>query len=79
MTFEEFKDLALNPPQYDGQSVFRVDTYCYYEGWIDMGEPYSLHLEHSSLHHSLADAESSLTDIKSKIIEKGMKVYCHFI
>lgn len=79
MTFEEFKALALNPPPYDGQSVFRVDTYCYYEEWIDMGEPYSLHLEHSSLHHSLADAESSLTEIKSKIIEKGMKVYCHFI
>lgn len=61
MRFEEFKELAMNPPQYDGQSVFRVDTYCYYEEWIDMGEPYSLHLEHSSLHHSLADAESSLT------------------
>lgn len=69
----------MNPPPYDGQSVFRVDTYGYYEEWIDTGEPYSLHLEYSSLHHSLADAESSLTEIKSKIIEKGMKVYCYFI
>ena len=41
MTFEEFTELAMNPPPYDGQSVFRVDTYCYYEEWIDMGEPYS--------------------------------------
>ena len=52
MTYEEFKALALNPPPYDGQSVFRVDTYCYYEEWIDMGNliRYILSIPHCTIH-----------------------------
>lgn len=79
MNFERFKYLAENPPLYDRQSVFRVDTYCYYDEWINTEEPYSLKLEYSSLYLSLNDVESSFAGIKTRILEKGMMIYCHFV
>ena len=64
MTYDEFKYLAENPTQYDGQSVFRVDTYCYYpEEQIGTEEPYYLMLGHSSLHLSIDDVESSFMEL----------------
>lgn len=69
MTYDEFKYLAENPAQYDGQSVFRIDTYCYYpEERIGTEEPYYLMLGHSSFHLSIDDVESSFYRIKSELL-----------
>lgn len=79
MTYDEFKYLAENPAQYDGQSVFRIDTYCYYpEERIGTEEPYYLMLGHSSFHLSIDDVESSFYRIKSELLGRGMNIYCHF-
>lgn len=79
MTYEEFKILALNPPRYDGQSIFRVDTYCYYDESIETGDSYELMLEHSSFYLSLKDAELALPEIKLNVMSDNSKIYCHFI
>lgn len=77
MTFDEFKALALNPPHYDGGTIFRVDTYCYCKEWVDT--EYELERKHRSFYLSLKEAEASLKDIKLKIETDGIKVYCHFV
>lgn len=79
MTYEEFKALAMNPAQYAGQSIFRVDTFCYYDEWVEAEEPSSMMLKHSSFHLSLKDAESALSGIKSDVTSDKSKIYCHFI
>lgn len=77
MTFDEFKALALNPPHYDGGTIFRVDTYCYCKEWVDT--EYELERTHRSFYLSLKEAEETLIDIKPKVETDDMKVYCHFV
>ena len=78
MTFEEYKTLALNPPKYNGTSIFRIDTYCYVVENCVCGEDYELHLRNSAFYLSLKDAETALSAIKKSVETDELKVFCQF-
>lgn len=79
MTFEEYESLALNPPKYNGTSIFRIDTYCYVVENCVCGEDYELHLRNSAFYLSLEDAETALSSIKKSVETDELKIFCHFV
>lgn len=79
MTFEEFKELALNPPLYKGGTIFRVDVYGYYDEMIYDEGGCRLTKAHTSYHIAWTKAESALPKIFDAISKEGLKIYCALI
>lgn len=79
MTFEEFKELALNPPQYIGGTVYRVEVYGYYDEWIDDSGCYGLVKANTSYYTSHSDAQRALSEIYRSVCKDDLKIYCTLI
>lgn len=79
MTFEEYKELALNPPLYKGGTICRVDVYGYYDEWICDEGGCRLIKAHTSYHINWAEAVSALPKIYDAVKKDGQKIYCALI
>lgn len=79
MTFEEFKELALNPSRYTGGAVYRVEVYAYYDEGIDDCGCYSLVKANTSYYTSDGDAQSALSEIYRSVCKDDLKIYCALI
>lgn len=79
MTFEEFKELALNPSLYKGGAVYRVEIYGYYDEWINDSGCYGLVNANMSYYTSDGDAQSALSEIYKSVCKDGLKIYCALI
>lgn len=78
MTFEEFRELALHPPQYKGGTICRMDVYAYTDKWFDH-EGGELFKAHTSYYDSWANANGSLSRIYDDVCQEGWKIYCSII
>lgn len=79
MTFEEFKELALDPPVYEGGSIYRLEVFGYYEEWINDDGGYGLIRADRSYYTSLEEACSALPRIYKGVSKDELKVYCSLI
>ena len=80
MTFEEFKELALNPPEYGGGKIYRLEVFGYYDEWINEDGGYGLVHANTSYYTSLEEAQSALLPIYDSVSKKdGLKIYCSLI
>lgn len=80
MTFDEFKELALNPPIYKDGSIYRVEVYIYDEGeCIDDSDYYDLYKVNISFYASFGDVQSALTKIYKTLCKDGLKICCSLI
>lgn len=80
MTFEEFKELALNPPEYEGVKIYRLEVFGYYDEWINEDDDYGLVHANTSYYTSLERAQSALLPIYDSVSKKGgLKIYCSLI
>lgn len=66
MTFEEFKELALNPPYIEQASVYRVDVHCYIkpsEGWDATETRFEVQCTQSFVFSDLSSARCKLKEV----------------
>ncbi len=79
MTFEEFKELALNPPRYQGGTICRLDVYCYADEWGDMSDEAELHHGFRGYYSSWAEADGCLMRVYETLAKEGFRIYCAII
>ena len=79
MTFEEFRELALNPPFYKGRTIYRVEVYGYYDEWISEDGGYGLVRANTSYYTSLDGAQNVLPRIYDSVSIDELKIYCSLI
>ncbi len=68
MTFEEFKELALNPPYIEQETVYRVDVHCYVKSSKEREAhetQFEVRRNHSFVFSDLSSAQSKLKQIIS--------------
>lgn len=79
MKFEEFKELALNPPLYKGGTICKLVVYGYYDEWVDESGCYGLIKAWSAYYGAWAEANSDMSRVYKEVCKDGMKIYCSFI
>ena len=79
MTFEEFKELAFNPPIQEGGKIYRQEVFGYYDEWINDDGCYGLVRTNTSYYTSLEEAQSVLPRIYQSITKEKLKIYCSLI
>ena len=79
MTFEEFRELALNPTFYKGRTIYRVEVYGYYDEWISEDGGYGLVRANTSYYTSLDGAQNVLPRIYDSVSIDELKIYCSLI
>lgn len=82
MTFEEFKDLALNPPKYKGNSILIVEKYLVIDpiGPLKSYYPvFNLCKSIEGYYTCLKNAEELIRDIVSKYRKPHSDLYCFYI
>lgn len=79
MTFDEFKELALNPPRYQGGTIYRLDVYCYVDEWGDLSDGSELHHGFQGYCSAWAEADSGLMQVYETLKKEGFRIYCAII
>lgn len=79
MTFEEFKELALNPPVYEKEKIYRLEVFGYYVEWINKDGCYGLVRVNTSYYTSLDGAQRALPQIYQSATKDGLNIYCSLI
>lgn len=79
MTFEDFKELALNPPHYQGETICRLDVYCYSEEWGDMSDGSELHHGFRGYYLTSSEANGLMPQVYESLLNEGFKIYCAII
>lgn len=68
MTYEEFNDLAINPPYIEQDSVYRIDVHCYGDP-IDESQ-YEVRISHAFIY---LDLESCHVKLKQIVADTSLK------
>ena len=79
MNFEEFKALALNPPRYLGETICRLDVYCYVDEWGDIGDGSELHHGLRGYYSTLTSAKRCMSEVYESLRKEGFRIYCAII
>lgn len=79
MTFEEFKELALNPPRYQGGTICRLDVYCYANEWGDLGNGSELYRGFRGYCSTLTGANHCMSEVYESLQKEGFRIYCTII
>ena len=79
MTFEEFKELALNPPIYQGGKIYRLEVFGYYNEWINDDGGYGLVRAHTSYYQSLEGAQNAMPRIYQSVSKDDLRIYCSLV
>ncbi len=79
MTYEEFKELALNPPRYQGGTICRLDVYCYVAEWGDFSDGAELHHGFRGYYSALTGAKRCMSKVCESLRKEGFRIYCAII
>ena len=75
MTFEEFKELALNTPIYKGETIYLLNTYC--NNYDNNHESFKIDLRYIAYFKTISEFENKLKFIHDEL--KGEIIYCHCV
>lgn len=82
MTYEEFKELALNPPRRDMETIFKVVVYSVNERVYSRRSHYpKFELSHRTIgyYHSVDDSEKIISEIVGDNNKYKSELYCFYI
>ena len=79
MTFNEYKNLALNPPVYDKGKIYRMEVFGYYDEWVNDDGAYGLVIAHTSYHLTIEQARTFMLQVYKNVSEDGLKIFCSLV
>lgn len=77
LTYEEFREIAMTPCQYDGESIFRLDIHVCPEKMVCPYPKFELWRK-SKTYHDTKDSAIEFLKNKFKLLE-GYRIYCAYV